>query len=389
MQVLHLVKTMHGAAWAWRQISVLRECGLDVTIACPEDGPMRARYEAAGASVVQAEVALPHRAPWRIPSALRQVRELVGDLKPDLIHSHFVTTTLALRLALGRSHPTPRIFQVPGPLHLGNAFFRRADRLTMGPQDYVIGSCQWTCRKYRELGVSADRVFLSYYGTDVDAYSGQQPGALRAELAVGSGPLVGMIAWMYPPKLLLGQRRGLKGHEDFLYALRQVFSAHPSARAVIVGQQWGPGRRYQRQLQALATRLHGDKVLFLGPRDDVPSIYADLDLALHPSLSENVGGAVESLLAACPTVASNVGGLPDLVQDGVTGWLVPPRRPDLLAEAMLDALAHPEEAHRRAHRGRELARVMFDVNRTGREIVAIYGKLMGSPQGVALGDTIA
>jgi glycosyltransferase involved in cell wall biosynthesis len=158
---------------------------------------------------------------------------------------------------------------------------------------------------------------------------------------------------------------------------------------VIVGQQWGPGRRYQRQLQALATRLHGDKVLFLGPRDDVPSIYADLDLALHPSLSENVGGAVESLLAACPTVASNVGGLPDLVQDGVTGWLVPPRRPDLLAEAMLDALAHPEEAHRRAHRGRELARVMFDVNRTGREIVAIYGKLMGSPQGVALGDTIA
>ncbi len=130
-------------------------------------------------------------------------------------------------------------------------------------------------------------------------------------------------------------------------------------------------------------------MLFLGPRDDVPSIYADLDLAVHPSLSENVGGAVESLLAACPTVASNVGGLPDLVQDGVTGWLVPPRRPDLLAESMLDALAHPEEARRRADRGRELARVMFDVNRTGREIAAIYGRLTGFAQGVPLGDTVA
>ena len=74
-------------------------------------------------------------------------------------------------------------------------------------------------------------------------------------------------------------------------------------------------------------------------------------------------------------MATAVGGLPDVVRDGDTGWLVPPRDPAALAAAVRDALAHPAEARRRSLRGRELVRELFDVQRTGDEIARLYNRL--------------
>jgi glycosyltransferase involved in cell wall biosynthesis len=108
----------------------------------------------------------------------------------------------------------------------------------------------------------------------------------------------------------------------------------------------------------------------------VPAIYPDLDLAVVPSHSENCGGAVEPLLSGVPVVATNVGGLPDLIEDGKTGWLVPPHNPEVLARTMLDALQNREEARRRTAEGQELARCLFDVERIGREIAGVYEKVL-------------
>jgi glycosyltransferase involved in cell wall biosynthesis len=68
--------------------------------------------------------------------------------------------------------------------------------------------------------------------------------------------------------------------------------------------------------------------------------------------------------------------LPDLIQENETGWLVPPRNPEALALAILDVLRDSEEARRRTLKGRERARNLFDVERTGREIAAIYEKVL-------------
>ena len=97
-------------------------------------------------------------------------------------------------------------------------------------------------------------------------------------------------------------------------------------------------------MQAYARANNDARVTFLGTRRDIAAIYADLDIAVHPSLSENLGGAAESLLFGVPTVTTDVGGFPDLIADGVTGRMVPPRDPASLADAMRDLLADRNRA---------------------------------------------
>jgi glycosyltransferase involved in cell wall biosynthesis len=140
-------------------------------------------------------------------------------------------------------------------------------------------------------------------------------------------------------------------------------------------------------VQEYASEICGDKVIFLGTRRDVPDLYPDFDVICCPSHSENVGGAAESLMLAVPTISSDVGGFPDLVKPGETGWLVPARDPVKLAAAIEEALADPETARARARRGQELARHLFDVRRTAREVVAAYERILAprpaSPPGQA------
>lgn len=378
MRVLHLAKTSVGAAWALRQMRELVALGVDVHVALPGPGPRVAEYEAAGVVTHPVRTDLPVRTPWRVPASFRALRELVADVRPDLIHSHFVGTTLAMRLALGRRHAIPRVFQVPGPLHLEHAPFRQVDLATAGHRDYWIGSCRWTCDRYRDAGVPPERVFLSYYGTDVSHYVRRPAGALRKEIGVGpETKLVGMVAFMYPPKRYLGQRRGLKGHEDLIDALVICARSRADLLGVFVGGAWNGAAGYERRIRNHAARHLGRRAVFLGTRSDVTDAYADFDVVAHPSHSENVGGAAESLLLAVPTIATNVGGFPDVVVPGRTGWLVPPKSPARLADAIATALDSPDEARRLAENGRELTAHLFDVRRTAAEVLDIYRRILG------------
>jgi glycosyltransferase involved in cell wall biosynthesis len=298
-----------------------------------------------------------------------------------------VGTTLTMRLALGRRHAVPRVFQVPGPLHLENGFFRRAEIASAGPPDYWIGSCRWTCDRYRQSGIEPDRIFLSYYGTDVGVYRAHPPGKLRAELNLPhSAKIVGMVAYMYAPKRYLGQTRGLKGHEDLIDAIAIARRRNPDIEGVFIGGAWNHANRYEAQIRAYGQAKLGEHAHFLGTRGDVPELYADFDLAVHPSHSENVGGAIESLMLGVPTIASRVGGFPDLVVPGETGWLVPPRSPARLATTILDALDDPAEAGRLAGNGQARARDLFDVSRTAREVAEIYLRVLARKSSASGGN---
>jgi glycosyltransferase involved in cell wall biosynthesis len=148
---------------------------------------------------------------------------------------------------------------------------------------------------------------------------------------------------------------------------------------VIIGGPWGRSLRYETHLRKLGAKLGNGWLTFAGTRRDVPAIYPDLDLAVVSSHSENCGGAIEPLLSGVPVVATNVGGLPDLIQDNKTGWLVSPQNSGALAHAILEALQNPAEARRRAKEGQSLAQSMFEVKTTGRGVAAIYEKIL-NPQ---------
>jgi glycosyltransferase involved in cell wall biosynthesis len=378
MKVLQIVKTAVGALWAYHQVRVLCSLGIKVIVALPSatEG-LAPRYKDAGATVIPVNLNFGAQRLGGLPRAVAESRRLIKEVEPDLIHTHHVGTALAVRVTLGRDSLIPRIFQVPGPLHLEHRFFASLDTWVAGQRDYWIATCRWTQEKYLELGIPSGRVFLSYAGTDLKPFTGVRTGRLRSELGISSEvPLVGMVAYIYAPVWFLGQRRGLKGHEDFIMALKIARQSRPDIRGVIVGGPWGDAAWYESRLRDLGARMCGESLAFLGHRSDVPVIYPDLDLAVVPSHSENCGGAVEPLLSGVPVVATNVGGLPDLIEDGKTGWLVPPRNPEALARAILDGVQNREEACRRTAQGQERARFLFDVERIGREIAGIYEQVL-------------
>jgi glycosyltransferase involved in cell wall biosynthesis len=374
MKVLHLVKTAVGATWAVRQVRELSKNGVNVHVAIPPGGNQAPRYAAAGAVVHRLDCDLPSSRPWGFPKRRQQLLRLVDEVRPDLIHSHNVGPTLLARLALGRTHGIPRLFQVPGPLHVEHDLYRRLELATAGNKDFWIGSCRATCDLYKAAGVAPSRIFLSYYGTDTEIFVNGRAKKLRGELGVnGSTKLVGMVAYFNPPKWYLRQRNGIKGHEDLIDALAILRNRGLQVVGVFVGGSWSPrGARYERRVKGYAKKRCGNAARFLWHRSDVVDLYPDFDVAVHPSLSENVGGAVESLLMAVPTIATNVGGFPDLVRNGDTGWLVPPSDTHALASAIERSLRDEARSRDQARRGQVLAKECFNVRRTAREVHTIY-----------------
>lgn len=372
MIALHLVKTAVGATWALRQMAELVRLGVEVHAALPL-GPMVERYTRAGVRTHMLEADLPVKAPWQLPGRISRLQALIEAIRPDVIHSHFVGSTALMRLALRDKSNIPRFFQVPGPLHLEHPVFRAADLLSADERDFWIGSCRWTCERYKSLGVSGEKVFLAYYGPDAETFVPAAPGALRRELGLSAATeIVGMVAYMYAPKRFLGQSRGLKGHEDLIEAFQLIASKRSNAVVVFVGGAWGGAHSYEARVRAYGERMLGQRAYFLGSRTDVPALYTDFDVAVHPSHSENVGGAAESLLLAVPTVASAVGGLPDVVVDGSTGWLVPPKQPHELAEAIKQVLEDRHRARERARAGQRLARELLDIGVNARSVLSAY-----------------
>ena len=170
MKVLNLMKTSVGGTWALRQMQELVRLGVNVHTVLPERGLLWDNYRSSGIRVHWLQTDFPLRKPWLLPVRLSGLRRLVDAVKPVIIHSHFVGTTLTMRLALRSKPALPRIFQVPGPLHLEQAIFRWIEIATAQPNDCWIGTCSATKERYLRSGVDARRVFLSYYGTDSESF---------------------------------------------------------------------------------------------------------------------------------------------------------------------------------------------------------------------------
>jgi glycosyltransferase involved in cell wall biosynthesis len=376
MRILHLVKTTLGATWALRQMRELVKLGVDVHVVLPSFSGKAPDYKAHGITVHAFDLDLSSKSLVTLPRQIHGFNIILKKILPDLVHSHFYSTTLLMRMAMRQNH-IPKLFQVPGPLHLEHGFFRAVEMGLADKNDFWVASCEWTQKKYRSMLPDKKKVFLSYYGTDVQHFHRGDKAVLHDELGISRQTrLVGMVAYMYPPKRYLGQTRGLKGHEDLIDAFAVVARQQDDVNLVFVGGAWAGAGNYEKKVIEYGRKKLGHKVFFLGTRADVARLYSCFDVAVHPSHSENVGGAVESLLMKIPTITTDVGGFPDVIKHRQTGLLAQAGNPGDLAQKILYYLENPGLAEINAMKGYEYTRQLFDVKRTAQEIKGIYQNLV-------------
>ena len=385
MRALHISKSADGAQWAIRQVAELIRQGVEVHVALPDPaGSAVPAWRTTGATLHFVDCSLPIFDPAKFAVTSFSIRRLVQELSPDVIHSHHVTTAAMLRLVLGKNHPVPRIFQVPGPLHLEHWYTRKFEISLSGKHDYWIGSSRFINLLYKRARIPASRLFLSYHSADTKLFSPRRTGYLRRKLGIPDDAIVvGNINLIYPPKRHLGQKVGLKCHEDMIEAIRLVQRVRKDVWGVLVGGTFRGSLRYESALRSLAQQKGGGRILMPGKftSQEVSWSWADFDCAIHVPLSENCGGVTEPLLCEVPTVAGDVGGLPEVVHPSLTGELVPAGNPGLLAGTVLRVLTSRNEHRRMAERGRQLVAVMFDPARCAHEILSIYRHILrGAPR---------
>ncbi|MCZ6777527.1 MAG: glycosyltransferase, partial [Acidobacteria bacterium] len=187
----------------------------------------------------------------------------------------------------------------------------------------------------------------------------------RKEIGAAPGdPLIGVIGRLVPDK----------GQDDLLRAAVEVRRQLPRARFLLAGTG-----TWENDLKSLARSLGlGDSVKFLGFRRDVPRITAALDLSVLPSVDCDASPTVvkEALLLGVPVVASSVGGAKEIVEEGISGRIVPPHDPDRLARAILEVLADRETAQRMGQAGQARIRSEFGYDKLVANHLALYRRTL-------------
>jgi len=160
-----------------------------------------------------------------------------------------------------------------------------------------------------------------------------------------------------------------KGHLDLVEAAKRVCTHFPGVRFVLIGD--GPKRAdIERRVRYLCLE---EFFIFLGKRDDAPELLSCCDVSVLPSWAEGLPNAViESLAVGLPVVATMVGGIPEIIEDGKSGLLVPAHEPASLAEAILRLLNDPELARALGRAGRERVAKIFSFERLLGETTGLY-----------------
>ncbi|MBX5492925.1 MAG: glycosyltransferase [Chloroflexi bacterium] len=303
--------------------------------------------------------------------ALARLVRLLRRLRPTIVHTH-----LAKAGALGRL--AARLAGVPVVIHTyhGHVFHSYFSplrtRAVLAAEHFLAGltDCLVTVgeRQRRELaayGFRPQQLVAIPLGLDLERFLAPTPrGALRRELGVpADAPLVGIVARLVP----------IKAHDDFLRAAALLHRERPDAHFAIVGD----GER-RPALEGLAAELGlAGCVHFVGWRRDLPAVYADLDVVCLTSLNEGSPVAlIEAMAAARAVVATAVGGVPEVVQDGASGLLVPPRDPGALASAVGRLLAEPGHAAMLGRAARAAVYPRYSAQRLVQDIEALYTRLL-------------
>jgi glycosyltransferase involved in cell wall biosynthesis len=219
------------------------------------------------------------------------------------------------------------------------------------------------------LGVDQNHIDVIPNGIVVNKQlTGSRDFRVRRELGIDpKTPVIAVISRLNPGK----------GIEYFLKAALIVRGQFPEVRFLIVGgSYYDPA--YKPSLESLARKLNlADSVLFTGERNDIPQLLQEVNISVLPSLSEGLSNSLlESMAAGLPVIATDVGGNPEIVQEGKTGFLVPARDEKALSDAMLRMLKSAEMREKFGLAGYERVGTHFSLDATVRKTEELYTMLL-------------
>lgn len=298
-----------------------------------------------------------------------RVNALIRRLAPDVVHTHLAAAGVLGRVAARRANVPCVVTTLhnlsdweekrSGPL-------RWLDRRTLGLADSVVSVSEAVRRAVvAALPALADRAVTVHNGVPVHQFAGARGdrAASRTELGLDAADfVVGSVARLDP-------RKGL---DVLIEAVARAAERVPRLRVVVAGD--GPERA---RLETLVESLGlVPRVHLLPHRIGVRSLLGALDLFVAPSRTEGLGVAIiEALAAGLPVLGSSVGGIPEVIEDGACGRLLPHSRPDAWAEALVAAAANPEVVRRWAEAApRRAARFSLEV--AAERMQALYDGLL-------------
>ncbi|MCW3040277.1 MAG: glycosyltransferase [Solirubrobacterales bacterium] len=294
-------------------------------------------------------------------------RPLVRQLRNEhthVVHGHMIGSNIAA-VVMGRLARVPIVVSHEHSwAFTGSSWRIPVDRyLIAGRSDVLLACSREDERRMVELeGIRPDQV--RFIPNGIDAQPPTPGRSLRDELGIAPGvPVIGSVGTLRPEKRF----------DVLLEATARARDARPGLRVLIAGE--GPERA---ALEAQIKRLGlEDVVTLLGSRTDVPDILAALDIAVVCSDFEGSPLSVmEYMDAALPVVGSRVGGIPDLVEDGVHGMLVERRDPRALSDALVALLDDPARRKALGEAARARRRAEFDLDQTVRQIEDLYATLL-------------
>jgi glycosyltransferase involved in cell wall biosynthesis len=304
------------------------------------------------------------------PAGLYQVLRLSWFLrreKFDVVHTHDLWSNL-LGVPAARLAGVPAIVSSRRDLaHFD--WYRDRRRVWLRRIQNLSGAVLTNATPIRDAliaedGFRPDKVCVIHNGVDIEKFNARHNDREHLFPGAGNGKLIVLVGNMHSD---------VKGHPWLIASAPAVVREFPSTRFILVGD--GEQRAgFERQAAELRMK---DNFLFLGRRADVPEILACCDIAVLPSKAEGLPNAVlEYMAAGLPVIVSRVGGNAELVQDGVTGLLVPPADSAALSSALLKLLREHGLARQMARSAREFIVQNFSFERLVLEVDALYSELL-------------
>jgi len=358
-----------------------RERFRPVIIATAEGGILEAEFARMGVPVhilgYQGFTRRPGRILRTARSAVRAIRELARILRREQVSilQAYLPAANILGAAAGVLAGTPRIILGKrGLCHYKKgrpllAFFENVANLAA---DVVLVNSDAVAAAVRAAERFCGRKIRRIYN-GIDAADRAEPGAPDPS---GDGPALDPP---FPPGsstvLYVANLFPYKGHVDLVEASAAVIASRPEALFLLAGREEGAGRSVRTRIGELGL---DDRVRLLGAREDVPALMSAADLVVHPSHEEGFSNTIlEAMAAGKAVVATSVGGIPEAVEDGITGILVPPKSPDRLAAAILSMLNDGTGTREMGEAGRRRVLERFPLEKMVREIEALYEELLG------------